>query len=634
MVPSIFGVFKNDLNRDLINRRKLKMQMNLFDAEEIKDVRSEAQSTRKIAYDMGEKVGGARKDEAALRKEFEEAHSETTLKQLENHSAVTAAEMITKDELFKHFSLKEEKERGTEPVVARIKELLIQRVVKIPTSDTPKARKDFLRAANYILNELVSIYTLDELVELVYEIRHHMRYENLDPTYFEKRIGYAKHILNSKCEKEEEERAIKDLRHYREVLKNVNKASKTPLRVLGKSFTNFFLNHKSANGTINNVRRKVKSWDDLLALKKSHKKRKSNKPVWERILPERPDRIGGTISTIRTGEELMNEFGFRAVEFGNWTNDEIGANHIFRSSEAFYDLVDILGFKQNNIVSLHQRLAMAYGSRGRGRALGHYEPTRKIINLTRNRGSLGVLAHEWFHALDNYLYDISHSSEKGIPGYFSSLEGAGDQLSPRITDIFKLLMKSIKDGPSIIHIPNNNQPGDSWRISSLLKSLYQDSEDLEEIIIKLKLRKDEQLENRLSFLEGYQNKEKAEALKKKERNKNQRDYFKEIQALVWWHEQQTGERLDKIPVPTDKSQFYNNAIKLDRQNKGKYWSSNVELAARAFEAYIEDLLRKNERRNDYLVCGTNDPLAFPVGEEREKINNCFDILFVILRHQL
>lgn len=56
--------------------------MNIFELEamnnKVKDIRSEAQANRKIAYDMGEKVGGARKDEAALRKMFEESHTEKT----------------------------------------------------------------------------------------------------------------------------------------------------------------------------------------------------------------------------------------------------------------------------------------------------------------------------------------------------------------------------------------------------------------------------------------------------------------------------------------------------------------------------------------------------------------------------
>jgi hypothetical protein len=50
-------------------------------------------------------------------------------------------------------------------------------------------------------------------------------------------------------------------------------------------------------------------------------------------------------------------------------------------------------------------LAIAFGSRGKGAALAHYEPSRKVINLTKLRGA-GCLAHELGHAIDNYLYRL------------------------------------------------------------------------------------------------------------------------------------------------------------------------------------------------------------------------------------
>lgn len=554
------------------------------------------------------------------------------MKELENHSAVMAAEMITKKELFKHFSLKDEYEKGTDPVVARIKQLLIQRIDKVPAIDSPEARKKFLRAANFIQVEMEYIFTLDELVAWGYEIRKHMRNEKLDPSYAKERIKSAERILNSNSDKEKMVQAEKELRHYKKIVADIDKASKTPLRILGKSFTNFFVNTSSANSTINNVRNKVKSWEDLLSPKKAPRKRKPNKPVWERKLPDCPKRYGGWISSIRTGEQLMNEFNFRGIEFGNWTDDEKGAEHIYRSSEAFYDLTDILRLNHNESISFNGSLAMAYGSRGRGRAGGHYEPNKKVINLTRDRGSLGIMAHEWFHALDNYLYDASHSFENGMTGYLSTCKGAGNAISPRIIEAFHNLMKAIKEGKSINLIDNTNKPGDRWGIPSNLIKLYEEKENLAEIIIELRKQADKRLESTLSILSSHFNTEEFEERRAKEIKKNERSFIKSIQALAWLHEQEAGERLEKIPIPTNKTKFYTNAIKLDRGRDGNYWSSNVELAARAFEAYVEDLLRVNEMRNDYLVYGTNDALAFPVEEEREKINNCFDNLFIILRH--
>lgn len=50
-------------------------------------------------------------------------------------------------------------------------------------------------------------------------------------------------------------------------------------------------------------------------------------------------------------------------------------------------------------------LAIAFGSRGVANASAHYEPGRKVINLTKLKGA-GSLAHELGHAIDHYLYTL------------------------------------------------------------------------------------------------------------------------------------------------------------------------------------------------------------------------------------
>lgn len=104
-------------------------------------------------------------------------------------------------------------------------------------------------------------------------------------------------------------------------------------------------------------------------------------------------------------------------------------------------------------------------------------------------------------------------------------------------------------------------------------------------------------------------------------------------ALAWYHEQVTGERVKKIPYPSNKTVFYSNAIQLDQGAVGKYWSSTVELAARSFEAYIQDKLESLGRRSDYLVAGTKDIQAYPMGEERERINEKIENLIQLIVEQ-
>lgn len=62
--------------------------------DQVKDIRTESQANRKVAYDVGEKIGGARKDEFSLKKMFQDNHDIRNMQRLEDCSNILAAEMI------------------------------------------------------------------------------------------------------------------------------------------------------------------------------------------------------------------------------------------------------------------------------------------------------------------------------------------------------------------------------------------------------------------------------------------------------------------------------------------------------------------------------------------------------------
>lgn len=74
--------------------------------------------------------------------------------------------------------------------------------------------------------------------------------------------------------------------------------------------------------------------------------------------------------------------------------------------ERLLDMCRAIGISPKD-VSLGGRLSIAFGARGSGNALAHYEPLREVINLTKMKGT-GSLAHEWGHALDDII-------GKGLP---------------------------------------------------------------------------------------------------------------------------------------------------------------------------------------------------------------------------
>ncbi|NRD80890.1 hypothetical protein HPT25_26535 [Bacillus sp. BRMEA1] len=602
-------------------------QLSLFGAfeetkniESMMDVRSEVQANRKVAYDVGTRIGGSRKDEYALRRQFLEEKNIDVLSEIESESAVLAAELISKKELFSDFSLEAERDNGVDCKVARLKQLLIQRIDAQP-EDAEESRKDFFLATQELNHRFSSLITMDQFRDFIEVMNTQMIYEGSSGTYTANRIKELEETLANTDDDDIQtiSNTERQLRRAKERLAHIREANKYNFRILGDSFKNFFTKQQSLNSTLKAVS-KIKSWDELLAPKKS-KSTGKNKPVWERMLPERPDRIGGRESNVSVPEDMLRDFGFKAVEFGHYMEDSKGLEHIYRCSEAFHDLADLLGVS-DHALSLNGTLSLSFGGRGRGRAIGHFEPKFKVINFTKERGTLGICSHEFFHSLDHHLYCISYDQKNGHNGYLSNLDTVGPHIPTELVNAMRDLMKEIKEGSSIAYFQNENKPETSWRIGYSLKNLYKwENGNLQAIMENYKTKLDDSYKYHVSML-SYINRDKE--MEKLDKRK-MRELKKYAQALAWYHQQQTGERVEEIPYPSDKSMFLQQAIGLDRGKNG-YWSSNVELIARAFEAWVQDKLKEQGRVSDYLVCGTYDSIAYPMGEEREKINKKMDVL--------
>lgn len=102
-----------------------------------------------------------------------------------------------------------------------------------------------------------------------------------------------------------------------------------------------------------------------------------------------------------TGNDYDQVFGISKGEFGNWLNNKDRQYSMNYGYDAFLDLSRALHIHPKDI-SLDGMLKIAFGSRGNGFAVAHYEPLRKVINLTKMKGA-GSLAHEWGHAFDDYI---------------------------------------------------------------------------------------------------------------------------------------------------------------------------------------------------------------------------------------
>ena len=150
-----------------------------------------------------------------------------------------------------------------------------------------------------------------------------------------------------------------------------------------------------------------------------------------------------------TAEDFRNTFGFRGVEFGNWANQQERQRALNQAYDAFMDLSEATGVSPHGL-SLGGELGMAFGARGGGGAAAHYEPGKVVINLTKTQGA-GTLAHEWWHAIDNYFsrrrgqalgYNTERKGYK-LPIRGGKVERDSESERKEITNAFSALMKAI-----------------------------------------------------------------------------------------------------------------------------------------------------------------------------------------------
>lgn len=229
-----------------------------------------------------------------------------------------------------------------------------------------------------------------------------------------------------------------------------------------------------------------------------------------------------------TSTQFSEAFGFRGVEFGNWVEQDRRQSDLNNAYESLHDLAEAIGVPPNAL-SLNGELGLAFGARGKGgprSAAAHYESGKVVINLTKRDGA-GSLAHEWFHALDNYF-----SRERGLPSDFIT-------------------------------------------------------------------------ERPYSLVNDTTRKEVVKA-------------FKDVTNAI------------------KNSGMVARSTELDGRRSKRYWSTNLELSARAFESYIISKLSQSGVTNDYLANVVNEnawnaldegTYPYPTAAELKPIHAAFDALF-------
>lgn len=155
-----------------------------------------------------------------------------------------------------------------------------------------------------------------------------------------------------------------------------------------------------------------------------------------------------------SGEDFLKAFHIRGGEFGNYTNDKDRQSNLNMAFDAFCDLADALQISREDIglTGLSQgSLAIAFGARGSGNALAHYEMGSEVINLTKMRGA-GSLAHEWGHAFDDFVGKVTEN----YLGKFASEMLSHDTIPKTFKNLILELVRD-KDGKLTNYCVNANK---------------------------------------------------------------------------------------------------------------------------------------------------------------------------------
>jgi hypothetical protein len=396
---------------------------------------------------------------------------------------------------------------------------------------------------------------------------------------------------------------------------------------------------------------KIKDWSWLETGRTGGRKTSKESTRFQLKVADQIVRTGGREVDVGSTAALKARFGLRDVQSGNWVlRDPLSAKHHTESTaQAFADLADLLG-TSDDAVSMHGRLAIAFGARGRGSigwqdnaARAHYEPIHRVINLTKMGGG-GSLAHEWFHALDNLLREALGEGESS--SLWMATENHSEIRSEPVRKAFANLEKAMTEGTIRATRELAYTPQDYRIAQANLGS--RDTPSPRQILaltrhpVAKPIRDAGSLELALQAIDDVHGIDHSAPKKDKSwlQSRNQKRNEKNAEvwrraAIAWYGGNKDGGTV-RVPYGPAMSRFEASAVAMDQGTRGKYYSSRREMAARAFQSWVEDRLAEQGRRSDYLSSYADNKhyefeRPYPAGEERARINEAFDRLVAVLR---
>lgn len=333
------------------------------------------------------------------------------------------------------------------------------------------------------------------------------------------------------------------------------------------------------------------------------------------------------------GQDYMDTFKFRGGEYGNWMTERDRQASLDMGYEALAAMAKALNISTEDI-SLGGRLSIAFGARGQGAAMAHYEPMREVINLTKMHGA-GSLAHEWGHAMDDILNkdnggSLASPHRKGLCELQKTLHQHMQQKEVSVSPAEQEQLRGIK-------MEQLGKKAD--RIKRGIRAYFPSDDKLTptQIATLDKLISNVMADKAATFgmySTGFETKvDSVEALSDFRKQVYGRILPKSVRHDIcsdvgFYHTAQEQAAEYKPETFTKITDYKTESAEFDKKYSREangYWASECEMFARAFACYVHDKLTEAGIRCDYLV-GHAEQGPVPHGDERRQLNADFDAL--------
>ncbi|WP_454727847.1 MULTISPECIES: LPD1 domain-containing protein [Cupriavidus] len=620
--------------------------------------------------DAGEKIGGARKDLARVALRTDEI------------AAMNARELdklVIKDHVWPKLDFLAMRERGVLPEVAHLirelrnafpvhprrggfntKQASLERRAKAEL--TPQRCEHYVRAAALIVSELAEVRTLEELAGAYYRI-------------------IEKSGVSAYAYLWDADHWFCDGAGYKLLRNELTKVSGKPGLNGAVNVDYYSLQLKARRARTATAGgwawaiKPERAADAADAIEIDARPPKPTKPGpelehLEHIRRTGPDhRAGASV----TEAMFIARYGFRAIEYGNWLPQGERQLVLDHAHDAFGDLAQTLRLPER-AMGLGGTLAIAFGARGnggKGAAQAHFEPLKSVMNLTRLSGA-GALAHEWFHALDYWLaqhYQLSSiapASEVPLGKVIAGRAGPAFALHSVISFISTRDETFDEMVRRRCHV--KNERGESVTLTTQWRTeLGRRLRALERALPPAGV--DGTFRARAAAIAAHHQQAVPElapydihtfpdpealrgALETAFREQGgdpaattPKHILSVAHSLASNAQQRIATLLNDCETFTPgkhkvASRMLADAKYYDGFRSRPYWSTPVEMVARAFEGYVQDAIeRQQDRVSQYLVHGAQErPHAeyaiYPRGPERTVAREAFDTLFAAIAKQL